>query len=83
MGKDLNLKNVSNLKKNGINGSIMVFKQKYKILEENYRIFFKIRLYGAPNRPKPNKGGFYLFNLNLLKNDLQICLRPIKGDFIY
>jgi hypothetical protein len=37
----------------------------------------------APNRPKADKGGFYICNLILLKNEPQIGGKPIKGDFIF
>jgi hypothetical protein len=30
-----------------------------------------------------DKGGFYTFYLILLKNELKIGRRPIKGDFIF
>jgi hypothetical protein len=29
-----------------------------------------------------DKKGFYVFNLNLLKNESQIGRRPIKGEFL-
>ena len=32
------------------------------------------------NRPKAGKGGYYIFNLILMKNKPQIGRRPIKGD---
>jgi hypothetical protein len=35
----------------------------------------------SPNRPKADKKGFYV--LNLLKNEPEIGLRPIKGDIMF
>ena len=37
---------------------------------------------GAPNWPMADKGGYYIFNLMLMKNELQIGRRPTKRNLI-
>ena len=45
---------------------------------KHFRFNFDDKL--TPNRPKAEDGGYYIFNLILMRNEPQIGRRPIKGD---
>ena len=44
---------------------------------------FKFVKKWAPNRPKADKKGFYVFLFNFGENEAQIGWRPIKGDILF
>jgi hypothetical protein len=58
-----------------------------KSAEGRYRgiLYFKLNFVekGAPNWPKAEKGGNYIFNLILLQNEPQIGRRSIKGEIMF
>jgi hypothetical protein len=57
-----------------------------KSAESQYRgiLYFACHFFEkcASNRPKADKGGYYILYSILLKNEPQIGQKPIKGDFI-
>ena len=58
------------------------FERKFTNSIKNLIIFFQI-LEPLLKRPKADKGGYYIFDSILIKNELQIGRRSIKGDLIF